>query len=71
MTYGDALSNINLQNLKEFHNKYKPTVTVTAVRPPARFGSLEINDFTVERFGEKDQAKEAGLMVAFLWSKIE
>ena len=65
LTYGDALSNINLQNLKEFHNKYKPTVTVTAVRPPARFGSLEINDFTVERFGEKDQAKEGWINGGF------
>ena len=42
------------------------TVTVTPVRPPARFGSLEINDFTVERFGEKDQAKEGWINGGFM-----
>ena len=38
MTYGDGLSNINLKKLLKFHKKNKKLVTLTAVRPPARFG---------------------------------
>ena len=39
-TYGDGLSNINLDNLIKFHKKNKKLVTLTAVRPPARFGKI-------------------------------
>ena len=39
-TYGDGLSSVNLKSLKKFHEKNKKIVTVTAVRPPARFGEL-------------------------------
>ena len=39
MTYGDGLSNINLKKLLKFHKKNKKLVTLTAVRPPARFGA--------------------------------
>ena len=65
LTYGDALSDINLSKLKEFHNSKKPLVTVTAVRPPARFGSLEIENGLVKKFGEKDQAKEGWINGGF------
>ena len=65
LTYGDALSDVDLNSLEKFHNEFTPTVTVTAVRPPARFGSLEINDNLVERFGEKDQAKEGWINGGF------
>ena len=41
-TYGDGLSSVNLKSLKKFHEKNKKIVTVTAVRPPARFGELLI-----------------------------
>ena len=41
-TYGDGLSDVNLKKLLNFHNNSKKLVTVTAVRPPARFGELEI-----------------------------
>ena len=39
-TYGDGISNVNIEKLKEFHLKNKKLVTVTAVRPQARFGEL-------------------------------
>jgi len=54
LTYGDGLSNINLDNLLEHHQKYGKTATVSAVRPPARFGKLHINDGIVTKFAEKD-----------------
>ena len=39
-TYGDGVSNVNINNLYLFHKKNKKLVTVTAVRPPARFGEI-------------------------------
>ena len=42
MTYGDGLSNVNLKNLIKFHRKNKKLVTLTAVRPTARFGALKL-----------------------------
>ena len=42
MTYGDGLSNVNLKKLLEFHYKNKKLITLTAVRPPARFGAIKL-----------------------------
>ena len=42
MTYGDGLSNVNLERLIKFHKKRKKLMTLTAVRPPARFGAIKI-----------------------------
>ena len=53
MTYGDGVSNINIGKLIEFHKKGKCLATVTAVRPPGRFGSLMIDDQKVSTFLEK------------------
>jgi glucose-1-phosphate cytidylyltransferase len=55
-TYGDGLGNINLSNLLDFHSHQGKKATVTAVRPPARFGVLESQNGLVTRFGEKNQA---------------
>ncbi len=55
-TYGDGLGNINLKSLLDFHNHQEKKATVTAVRPPARFGVLESQNGLVTRFGEKNQA---------------
>ena len=65
LTYGDALSDVNLRSLEEFHSKNKPIVSITAVRPPARFGSLELKNNVVEKFGEKDQTKEGWINGGF------
>jgi glucose-1-phosphate cytidylyltransferase len=59
LTYGDGLSNINLKQLVEFHKKNKKLVTLTAVRPPARFGFIKIKGKSVKYFREKN-ALDAG-----------
>lgn len=55
-TYGDGLGNVNINKLLAFHLEKKRLATVTAVRPPARFGVLETQDGRVTHFGEKRQA---------------
>jgi glucose-1-phosphate cytidylyltransferase len=57
LTYGDGLSDINLNNLLKFHKEMGLLISVSAVRPPARFGVLEINtDKIVTKFAEKEQS---------------
>ena len=55
-TYGDGLGNVNVKKLIEFHETKGRKATVTAVRPPARFGVLETENGLVKHFGEKNQA---------------
>ena len=56
VTYGDGLGDINVCALAEFHRSHGKIATVTAVRPPARFGSLKLQGSTVSEFVEKPQA---------------
>ena len=56
LTYGDGVSNVDLTRLLKFHKSHGKIATVTAVRPPVRFGELIINDNKVEEFAEKPQA---------------
>jgi glucose-1-phosphate cytidylyltransferase len=55
-TYGDGLANINIEKLIDFHFHHGRKATLTAVRPPARFGVLESSNGVVTNFGEKNQA---------------
>ena len=55
-TYGDGLGNVNLTKLLDFHLSVGKLATVTAVRPPARFGVLQTENGLVTHFGEKSQA---------------
>lgn len=55
-TYGDGLGNVNLRKLLTFHEHQGRKATITAVRPPARFGVLESSNGLVTHFGEKRQA---------------
>ena len=55
-TYGDGLGNVNIKKLIEYHETRSRKATVTAVRPPARFGVLETENGLVKHFGEKNQA---------------
>ena len=55
-TYGDGLANVSIKKLLAFHESHGKKATVTAVRPPARFGHLHIEDDKVVHFGEKNQA---------------
>ena len=60
-TYGDGVSDVNIEELLRFHKSHGKLVTVTAVRPPARFGILDFEDEAtpiVTRFGEKPQLSE-------------
>ena len=54
LTYGDGLSNVNIKNLLDHHRRFGKLATVTAVRPPARFGTIEISNGVVTKFAEKD-----------------
>ena len=58
LTYGDGLSDVNLDKLIKFHKKNKKQVTLTAVRPPARFGALQIKGNIVSYFKEKSKIDE-------------
>lgn len=53
MTYGDGLSDINISNLIAFHNKEGRLATVTAVKPPGRYGALAFDGNNVTHFAEK------------------
>ena len=53
LTYGDGLSNVNLNHLLKFHKKNKKKITLTAVHPPARFGELSLSRNMVTSFKEK------------------
>jgi len=56
VTYGDGLGNVNINSLIQFHRSHGKIATVTAVRPPARFGFLHSENGIVTEFGEKNQA---------------
>jgi len=57
VTYGDGVSNVNIKKLINFHKKHKKILTLTAVRPPVRFGEIKINKNNyVKEFNEKLQA---------------
>ncbi len=58
MTYGDGVANIDIQKLADFHHSHGKLATVTAVRPPARFGSLALEGEQVTGFAEKPQLGE-------------
>ena len=65
MTYGDGLSNINLKKLLKFHKKNKKLVTLTAVRPPARFGVIKLKGQNVNYFKEKSKLDEGWINGGF------
>ena len=65
MTYGDGVSNVNLVNLLAFHQEQKAMVTLTAVRPPARFGALEFDGYQIRHFKEKSTLHEGWINGGF------
>ena len=56
VTYGDGLGNVDIAALLAFHRAHGKLATVTAVRPPARFGDLTIEGESVQQFSEKPQS---------------
>ena len=65
MTYGDGLSNVNLKKLLKFHKKNKKLATLTAVRPPARFGAIKLKNNHVSYFKEKSKLDEGWINGGF------
>ena len=65
LTYGDGLSDVNIKKLLNFHIQKKRLVTLTAVRPPARFGALKLNGHFVKYFKEKSKMDEGWINGGF------
>lgn len=65
LTWGDGVSTVDLDALLRFHRSHGRMVTMTAVRPPARFGHLVIDDGVVSEFSEKPQTGEGWINGAF------
>lgn len=65
LTYGDGVANIDINKLIEFHKSHNKMVTVTAVRPIARFGELSLDGDRVASFKEKPQTTEGWINGGF------
>jgi glucose-1-phosphate cytidylyltransferase len=65
LTYGDGLADLNAADLLKFHRSHGRLATVTAVRPPARFGGLLLEDDVVADFTEKPQSGEGWINGGF------
>ena len=65
LTYGDGLSNINLDDLLSFHKSHGKLITVSAVRPPARFGAIKLEGDRVASFKEKSHLGEGWINGGF------
>lgn len=65
LTWGDGVSNVDLNALLKFHRAHGKLATLTAVRPPARYGYLEFDEDVVVKFSEKPQTAEGWINGAF------
>jgi len=65
LTYGDGVADIDVAELVKFHTSHGKIATVTAVRPPARFGGMDLTESRVERFLEKPQSGEGWINGGF------
>jgi glucose-1-phosphate cytidylyltransferase len=65
LTYGDGLSDIDIDSLLSFHKNHGKMVTMTAVRPSARFGELDLDGDTVKHFEEKPQMQDGWINGGF------
>ncbi|XXT11359.1 glucose-1-phosphate cytidylyltransferase [Sorangium sp. So ce367] len=64
-TYGDGVGDVDIRRLVEFHKSHGKLATVTAVRPPARFGGLSLEGNLVREFSEKPQSGEGWINGGF------
>ena len=71
VTYGDGLGNIDLKKLLQFHIKGSATLTLTAVRPPSRFGVIQSENGVITHFGEKNQADAGWINGGFFVAEPE
>jgi len=58
MTYGDGVSDVNIKGLVDYHLRHRKIGTLTAVRPPSRFGDIVVQNGQVIKFSEKTQASK-------------
>ena len=65
LTYGDGVGDIDITALLEFHKSHGKTMTVTGVRPPGRFGDLDLEGDNVRGFNEKPQAHDGRISAGF------
>jgi len=65
LTYGDGVSNVNLNNLIKFHNEKKSLATLTAIHPPERFGVLNLSGDYVKEFHEKHTGESSWINGGF------
>jgi len=65
LTWGDGVSDVNLEELLKFHRSHGKLATVTAVRPPARFGHINFDGDKVAKFSEKPQTAEGWINGGF------
>jgi glucose-1-phosphate cytidylyltransferase len=65
VTYGDGVGNVNVASLVAFHRAHGKLATLTAVRPPARFGALSLDGDSVREFAEKPQTGEGWINGGF------
>lgn len=70
-TYGDGIGNVNIKKLFNFHNKKNKMITITSVRPPARFGEIKIRNNLAVSFKEKPQTGEGWINGGFFVAKKE
>jgi len=66
ITYGDGLSNVNISDLMSFHKKHGKIITITGVRPPARFGEIIEDNGHVISFDEKPQTSKGLINGGFM-----
>lgn len=71
LTYGDAVSDINLKDLKKYHDSHNKVLTVTGARPPGRFGELQAEDGLVVGFNEKPQISSGRISAGYFVAKTE
>ena len=67
VTYGDGVSDLDLKMALAFHRKHKKLATLTGVRPPSRFGELEISGSSVVSFSEKPQLGQGAINGGFFF----
>ena len=65
-TYGDGVCDVNIQKVLEFHKSHGKIITITAVRPPSRFGGLVFEGDLVREFSEKPQIGEGWINGGFM-----
>jgi glucose-1-phosphate cytidylyltransferase len=65
LTYGDGVTNLDIRKLIDFHKHHGKLATVTAVRPPSRFGAMVLEGEKVSEFAEKPQAAEGWISGGF------